>query len=248
MLLEDRCSRLVSMAICLEQVSTKTTTSCCCCATLFHVIDKVAGDVVLFLVMLVHMTCHSFAIVAAIHQAKPAALEVKRINVFLEIAQLLRRIARAKRTQKRLQRLMCEQMIIIGASCIERLVAMRTLFLVDLAFLLALVLGELVIPQSTPTRKIFLALIAFVSFLFMNILNVLSQMALSHKLVLTTRTNKRHSSCLCKAKNPFRIVLFVLINFNFHYTIPRSTNTSQFSLCFVWSLPSPKTTTNSTFD
>ena len=81
-------------------------------------------------------------------------------------------MARAKRTQKRLQRLMREQMLIVVASCIERFVAMRTLFFVDLA-LLAFVLGELVIAQSTLTRKIFLALIAFVSFLFMNILNVL---------------------------------------------------------------------------
>ena len=129
--------------------------------------------------------------IAAIHQTKPAALEMNRINVSLERAQLLRRIARAKRTQKRLQRLMCEQMSTVVGSCIERSVAMRTLFLVDLA-LLALVLGELVTTQSTTSRKIFLALIAFVSFLFVNTLNVRSQMALSRELVLTTRTNKSH--------------------------------------------------------
>ena len=83
--------------------------------------------------MFVHVICISVAIVAAIHQTKPAALEVKRINVCLETAQLLRRIARAKRTQKRFQRLMCEQMVVVVASCVERFVAMRTLFFVVLA-------------------------------------------------------------------------------------------------------------------
>ena len=131
--------------------------------------------------------------VAAIHQTKPAALEVNRINVFLEVVQPLRRKARAKRTQKRFQRLMCKQMSIVVASCTERSVAMRTLFFVDLD-LLAFVLGELVTAQSTNTRKIFLALIAFVSFLFMNITNVPSQNWLRHKLSLTTRTNKSHLS------------------------------------------------------
>ena len=86
---------------------------------------------------------------------------------------------------------MCEQMIIVIGSRIERFVALRTLFFVALD-LLALVFGELVIAQSTSTRKISLALIAFVSFLFMNILNVLSQMMLLRKLVLTTTTNKSH--------------------------------------------------------
>ena len=121
---------------------------------------------------------------------KPAALEVKRINVSLEIAQLLRRKARAKRTQKRFRRLMCEQMRIVIA-CAERFVAMRTLFFVALD-LLALVLGALVTSQSTTIRKIFLALIAFVSFLFMNIPNVPQQIALLRKLCLTTTTNKSH--------------------------------------------------------
>ena len=84
---------------------------------------------------------------------------------------------------------MCEQMSVVVASCIERFVAMRTLFLVDLA-LLALVLGELVTSQNAPTCKIFLALIALVSFLFMNILNVRLQIALLCKLFFIT--NKSH--------------------------------------------------------
>ena len=141
--------------------------------------------------MLVHMTCHRFAIVAAIHQTKPAALEVNRINVLLEIAQLLCRIARAKRTQKRFQRLMCEQMLMVVV-CPERFAAMRTLFLLVALDLPALVLGELVIAQSTLTRKIFLAVIAFVSFLFMNVLDVRLQNFLRRILFLTTRTNKSH--------------------------------------------------------
>ena len=135
-----------------------------------------------------HIGCDSFATVAPLHQTKPAALEVKRINVFLESAHLLRRIARAKRTQKRFQRLMCEQMSIVSV-CPERFVAMRTLLFVDL---LALVLRELVIAQSTATRKIFLALIAFVPFLFMNITNVPSQIVLRRIRFLTTTTNKSH--------------------------------------------------------
>ena len=70
---------------------------------------------------------------------------------------------------------------------------MRTLFLVYLAFdLRALVLGELVAAQSTAARKIVLALIALVPFLFMNVVNVPLQIALLRKLVLTTRTNKSH--------------------------------------------------------
>ena len=124
--------------------------------------------------MSVHIAYTSGVVFAAIHQTKPSALEVKRINVLLEHVHPLRRIARAKRTQKRFQRLMCEHMPIVGASCTERFVAVRTLFFVVLA-LLALVLGELVFAQSTKTRIIFLALIAFVSFLFMNTLNVPSQ-------------------------------------------------------------------------
>ena len=99
--------------------------------------------------------------------------------------------------------------------CTERFVAMRTLFLVDLA-LLALVLGELVTSQSTATRKIFLTLIAFVSLLFMNTLNVLSQIGLPRKLFLTTRTNKSHLLLLLlclrtRAATWFVFVLVVLL-------------------------------------
>ena len=84
-------------------------------------------------------------------------------------------------------------MSIVIASCLERFVAMRTLFFVAIALdLLALMLGEFVSAQSTLTRKIVLALIAFVPFLFMNILNVCSQIDLSPKLFLTTQTNKSH--------------------------------------------------------
>ena len=151
--------------------------------------------------------------IAATHQTKPAALEVKRINVSLEVGELLRRIARAKRTQKRFQRLMCEQMLTVVARS-ERFVAMRTLFFVVLA-LLALVLGELVIAQTTLARKIFLALIAFVSFLFMNILNVPSQIAFLRELVLTTRTNNSH--------------LFLLLFFCF-------ANESGYFVCFLFLL------------
>ena len=146
----------------------------------------------LFLKMVAHIACTRLAVVVApIHQTKPAALEVNRINVCLESEQPLRRIARAKRTQKRFQRLMCEQMLVVVART-ERFVAMRTLFFVVTPDLLALVLGELVIAQSTLTRKIILALIAFVSFLFMNILNVPLQTTTLRKLFLTTRTNKSH--------------------------------------------------------
>ena len=71
-------------------------------------------------------------------------------------------------------------MLVVVTSCIERFVALRTLFFV--AFdLFALVLGELVKAQSIFAPVIFLALIAFVSFLFMNITNVLWQTVLSPK-------------------------------------------------------------------
>ena len=140
--------------------------------------------------MFAHIACITLAVIAAVHQTKPAALEVNRISVCLESAQNFRRIARAKRTQKRFQRLMCEQMTIKTRS-IKGFVAMRTLSFVALD-LLALVLGELVTAQTTTTRKVFLALIAFVSFLFMNITNVPLQIALPRKLFLTTRTNKSH--------------------------------------------------------
>ena len=199
-----------------------------------------------------HTGCDSFAIVAPTHQTKPAALEVNRINVSLEIAQLLRRIARAKRTQKRFQRLMCEQMS-IKAHCMERFLAMRTLFFVALALdLLALVLGELVIAQSTATRKIFLALIAFVSLLFMNITNVPSQCALVWKLVLTTRTNKSHFLSLIAyltkienidlnaktKKKSMQAINFLIIIISLHNTQPA--NNIRWML---WGNNQPKTTT-----
>ena len=164
--------------------------------------------------MLIQMTILRGTFITAIHQTKPAALEVKRINVSLEIVQHLRRIARAKRTQKRFQRFMCEQMIIVMASCAKFFVAMRTLFFVDLA-LLPLVFGSLVQAQSTTIRKIFLALIAFVSFLFMNIPNVPQQIALLRKLCLTTTTNKSHLLLLfffvCERERLLCLFLFLLL-------------------------------------
>ena len=111
---------------------------------------------------------------------------------------------------------MCEQMSIVSV-CSERFVAMRmrTLFLLDL---LALMLGELVLAESTVARKIFLALIAFVSFLFMNILNVLSQIVLPRKLVLTTTADKTHIclSCSCPARFNFNLLNRILIVFVIH--------------------------------